>query len=208
MSALTDHCETVRQWMNWGADEYPDSLIITFVRMGEELINQKLRIADQVLTSSPLTITSDGVNYTSDLPADWLESDFVHVIDGDALEYKSRNDFFTKDTNTGDYENSGKFTTIGRKIYVAGDVPLTAALEVMYFAQVPVLDNPTWLSTKYTAMNLMATLLHAGMYYIEEDRTAAWGTFVDDKIEKLNAAYKMSQPSGARITAKSKRTFG
>lgn len=204
MSALTDHCDVVRQWMNWGADEYPDQLLFSFTRMGEERINEKLRIADMVVTSVPLTI----VNGTAEFPDDWLESDFVRIIGGDPLQYKPRADFYTRDTATGLYENRGKFTTIGRQIFVADNVVTDTELEVAYFAKVPVLDNATWLSTKYGALNLMATLIHAGMYYVEDERTAGWSTFVDNKIESLNTAYKMAQPSGSRLTSKSKRTFG
>lgn len=203
MSALTDHCTVVRQWMNWGAEEYTDALITTFTRMGEEKINEKLRIADMVVTSAPLTIVAG----TATFPDDWLESDFVRIIGGGPLSYKSRADFYTPNAE-GIYENSGKFTTIGRDIFVASDVVTDTQLEVSYFATVPPLDNATWLSLKYPSLNLMATLMFAGMYYIEDERTAAWATFVDNKVNELNGAYKMAQPSGARLNAKSKRSFG
>lgn len=203
MTNIIDHCETVRQWMNWGADEYPDALITSFTRMGEERINEKLRIAEMVVTSVPLTIVAG----TAVFPDDWLESDFVRIIGGGPLQYKARADFYTPDEN-GLYNNLGKFTTIGKSIFVADDVATGTDLEVSYFAKVPVLNAETWLSNKYTALNLMATLIHAGMYYIEDERTAAWSTFVDNKIDSLNNAYKMAQPSGSRLSVKSKRSFG
>lgn len=203
MSALTDFCDVIRQWMNWGEDEYSNTLVTTFVRMGEERINEKLRIADMVTTSDPLVI----VDGTAEFPPDWLESDFVRIIGGGPLQYKPRADFYTPNED-GTYDNAGKFTTIGRSIFVNSDVVTGTELEVSYFATAPQLDDATWLSTKYTALNLMAALIHAGMYYIEDERTAGWSTFVDSKINSLNDSYKMAQPSGSRLTTKSKRSFG
>lgn len=203
MSALNDHCDVVRSWMNWGAEEYPDTLIIGFTRMGEERLNETLRIADMVVTSVPLTIVAGVATF----PADWLESDFVRIIGGGPLQYKPRADFYTPN-DSGVYENAGKFTTIGKEIFVDSAVISGTQLEISYFARVPQLDDATWLSLNYTSLNLMATLIHAGMYYIEDERTAGWISFVDGKMKSLNDAYKMAQPSGSRLSAKSKRTFG
>lgn len=203
MSALNDHCNVVRSWMNWGEEEYSDVLITGFTRMGEERLNETLRIADMVKTSVPLTIVASAATF----PADWLESDFVRIIGGGPLQYKPRADFYTPN-DMGAYENAGKFTTIGKEIFVDSAVVSGTELEISYFARVPPLDDATWLSINYPSLNLMATLIHAGMYFIEDERTAGWVTFVESKIKSLNDAYKMAQPSGSRLSAKSKRTFG
>lgn len=202
MTAIDDFCVTIRQWMNWGEEEYPNPLITTMVRMGEERLNEDLRIADMIITSSDNSVAID--RFT--LPDDWLESDFVRVVDGEPLEYKSRNDFYTKNAD-GSYDNRGKFTTIGRELIVSTDLN-GESIEVSYFGRVPSLDGPTWLYTKYSGLYISATLVSASAYYVEDDRLGIWTTNVTDTINRLNAAYRMAQPSGSRLNVKTKRTFG
>lgn len=202
MSAIDDFCITIRQWMNWGDEEYPDSLITTMLRMGEERLNEDLRIADQVQVSEGTVVTD---RFT--LPSDWLESDFVRVVGGGPLDYKSRHDFYTKG-DTGDYENAGKFTTIGRYIIVDGSLD-GETVELSYFGQVPPLGiDPTWVYTKFSGLLISATLVAASAYYVEDDRLGIWTSNVTETINRLNAAYKMAQPSGSRLNTKTKRTFG
>lgn len=205
MTAISDFCITVRDWLRLGDEEWPDNRVTVWVRYGEERLNVDLRIAAMMITSDATANVAGQIS----LPDDYIEMDFIRVINGRPLHYKNRDDFYTPDEN-GVYANAGKYTRFGYSIVIGDaspDNPLS--VEMSYYGDVPVTDvEPTWLTTRYNNLLLMATLVAAGTQGIEDERMAGWGDALASRIDALNMAHKIEKVSGSRISTKSKRTFG
>lgn len=201
---ITDKCIEIRLWLNEGEDEYPDTLVTTWVRGAEERFNRELRVDDMVEIETA-SINIDRVV----MPSRWLEGDFVRLVDGSPLAFKDRTSFYTRGESD-EYENLGKYTITGRYIIVGNaDATTPPDVEMSYYASVPPLDDTdTWLSTKYPTLLLFGALEQANIYGIEDERAGAMGERVGMMIEKLNDMHKVSKVSGSRLNYKSKRSFG
>lgn len=203
MTAIADKCTEIRLWLNQGIDEYPDSLVTTWVRGAEERFNAELRVDYMIQIDT--AIATDG---RVTLPGAWLEADFVRIVNGNPLVYKNRNDFHTIGVS-GDYENKGKYTIIGRYIELGDASSVPPTVELSFYGQIPALDaDPTWLSIYYPTLLLYGSLEHASLYGIEDERAATMKGKVGEMISQLNDMHKAAKTSGSRLSVKSKRSFG
>jgi len=204
MTALEDKCTEIRLWLNEGSDEYPDSLVTTWIRGAEERLNVELRI-DRMIKIDTAIATDGRVT----LPSDWIEADLVRIQGANPIHYKSRDDFYTIG-DSGGYENLGKYTIVGRYI-ILGDASsgTPPTVELAYYSNIPPLDaDANWVQTYYPTLLLYGSLEQAHLYGIEDERAASMGAKVGDMIMKMNDAHKAAKASGSRLSVKSKRSFG
>lgn len=173
-----------------------DAILTNFVRMGEELISSRLRVADMIQIDTA-TLTLDRV----ELPNDWQANDFVRLVDGRELTYKPRGEFYSMQNSTGWYTTSGLFLMVG------GDPgPLNSKqLELHYFGDVPPVGvEGTWLSTRYSSV-----LLHAAMYFAtggttDDERSSKYMDYVEKQTDTLNNNYRRSIGSGSRLNIRAR----
>lgn len=204
MTALTDHCDNVREWLNYGTDVYPDSLITQFVRGFEQIASETLRCKEMVQIDTGV-LTDDRVL----LPSDWLEMDFVRVLDGAPIHYKPRDEFYTP--VDGQLQNAGKYTISGNYLIVGGDISelSTKTLELHYYQTIPALgDTTNWLMTKYSFLYMIGTLGCSGLHSFDEDRVAVWKSATEEMIATINESHLKSKVSGSRLSRVSKIGFG
>lgn len=204
MTAIGDKCTEIRLWLNEGVDEYPDTLVTTWIRGAEERLNVELRIDRMIKIDTALATDGRVV-----LPSDWIEADLVRIQNASPIHYKPRDDFYTLGVS-GVYENLGKYTIIGRYI-VLGDASAGTppTVELSYYSNIPPLDaDANWVQTYYPTLLLYGSLEQAHLYGIDDERAATMGGKVGDMIGKMNDAHKASKASGSRLSAKSKRSFG
>lgn len=202
MTALTDFTAQIAGWLN--REDYLDDqpLLISFVRMAEERMNEELRIADMIQIDYAL-ITKQRVK----LPADWIASDFLLDENRIPLRYLPRDEFYAQGVD----EAIGTYTITGNYIAFGGPVDLVEGntVEMAYYGMIPKLgDDPTWLITKYPSLYLHAALSAASAYGIEDERAIGWEASVSSKIARLNQSHLVSKASGSRISRGLRKGFG
>lgn len=198
---LATWCQTFRDWLNRDVEDYPDSLVTTFIRMAEADISTKLRCADQIDIDTGV-ITSPRVL----LPGDWQETDFVRVVDGAPLEFLDRTAFYAKSAAA----QVRYYSITGRYILVGGPptptVPVT--LEISYYASVPpLLTDDTWLQTKYPDLFLPAVMVSASAFGVEDQRAQGFEAKMQSLIDAINEAHQKSKASGSRLRRNFTRGF-
>lgn len=195
MTAIGDHCNTIRAWLNF---DYADSLITSWTRMAEEYVSSILRVKHMIAIDQA-TLTQSRVF----LPLDWLDLDFVRVVGGRPLRFMERDTFYRGD-------NCGHYTITGNYLVVGDDVQDGLNVEISYYEHVPPLgDDPNWLQQYYSRVYVAATLSAACAYSIEDDRALMWQASVDDLAAKLNEGHATSRSSGSRlVSVRGKRSFG
>lgn len=199
MTAISDHCNTIRSWLNF---EYDDTLITSWVRMFEETVNVNVRCKHMIQIDTG-TVVSERVL----LPSDWLELDFVRVVDGSTLRFRGRDEFYNNVQKDENY-NSGRYSISGNYL-ITGDVGDGKSVELHYFQEVPPLSaNPNWLMTHYSGLYVFGTLVAALAYGIEDDRSAAWSSKVQEYFGSINNEWLVSKASGSRLTVKRRAGFG
>lgn len=197
MSAIKEFSDQIRGWLNF---DYTDGLVLSWVRMAEERINNELRVREMIKIDRA-TFTSNPAAF---LPDDWLEMDLVRRLDrAEPLKFVARHDFFGK-------ENDGYFTIIGSYLMVGGHFGVGTEIEIASFRQVPPLtEEPTWLYEKYPRLLTAATLTMAVAYGIEDERAPLWEAETQNRINTMNAAFQTARISGGRVTRRTqKRSFG
>lgn len=199
MSALTDYCKVIRDWLN--RKSLSDELVTSMIRMGEETVSTQLKIKDMIQIDTA-TISSGRVL----LPADWIELDYVRPLgfDGD-LRFKPRGDFYAYKAN-----NRGFYTISGNYLFIGDAIPLEGfGVELTYYGRVPPLNaTPTWLHTLYPSLPLFSALSFAMLYGIEDERIPGLVAAMNAQIQKLNEQHLMSKASGSRLTRTRPRSYG
>lgn len=203
MTAISDFCNVIRKWLNIGPDEYPDDLVSTWVKMAEEQLSTSLR-CKHMITIDTAVITEGRVT----LPLDWLALDFVRVVDGAPLHFRSRDDFYSNDYKVENY-NRGHYTLSGNYLIVPAGMSNNLSVELTYYQSIPPLsDGPNWLMQYYSRLYVASTLAVASMYAIEDERAVTWQTAAQAFIDQINEEHLKSKASGSRIVMQRTKGFG
>ena len=193
MTALEDWCDTFRGWLNRDADDYPNALVTTFIRMAEADLSDKLRCADQIAIDTAVVPTNRVL-----LPSDWRELDFVVDTDNYPLEFTDRTNFYAKSADA----QMRHYSITGNYLLVTAPPEATAPrnLEISYFEAVPpLLNEPTWVQNKYPNLFLPAVMVSASAYGIEDQRAQGFEAKAQAIIDDINNRYLLSKASGSRL---------
>lgn len=196
MTALTDHCENIRGWLNYGSDVYTDALITQFTRGFEQIVSETMR-CKHMLQIDTGTISAGRVF----LPSDWQELTFVRLVNGPPLHFKTLDDFYAVDTD-GNYNNAGNYTISGNYMIVDETTLVSPVMnvELHYYQDVPPLDvSPNWLMEQYPFLYTVGTLGVSGLHSFEEDRVAVWKAAAEEMIATINDNHKVSKVSGSML---------
>lgn len=201
MTAISDHCDVIREWLNF---EYSDVLITSWTRMAEENLSVDLRCKHMVAIDTAL-VTESRVP----LPLDWLDLDFVRVIDGKPLRFRARDEFYTN-TEDDDNYNSGNYTITGNYLIVGGDLGDGREIEISYYEAIPPLDaTANWLMTYYSRLYVSATLAVAKAFSVGEEESAVmWQTATKTFVDSINTRDKLAASSGSKLIMPRKKGFG
>jgi hypothetical protein len=201
MTAIADFCDTIRAWLGIGEDVYPDNTVASWVHMAEEALSKKLRIKEMVQIDTGVLVIDRYL-----LPADWRAMDFVRIVDGRALRYVPRDDFYNPDFAT---DQPNCYTISGNYLIVGGTSSDGLSVEITYYQDIPPLgDTETYMMTKCITLFTIKTLHIASMYAIEDDRGPMWEGQSDDMIGALNLEHQLSKSSGSRLAQRHRRSFG
>lgn len=195
MTAISDHCDTIRAWLNFGDTEYTDTLITSFTRMAEERLSEDLRCKHMIAIDTALVEQS-----RIQLPLDWQELDFVRFLDGGPLKFRSRTEFYTNPANDPN-RNYGYYTITGNYLIVGGDIGDGINIEISYYESIPPLDaDPNWLMTYYSRIYTSATISVARMYSEgEEEKAMVWDAATQDFVNRVNERHMESRISGSQL---------
>lgn len=208
MTDFADLKSQIAEWSN--RQDWTEALVTSFVRMAEQKFNAELRVAQMIQTDDGFITLR-----CAPLPDDWLAMDLVRVENENGADgflvarYKARDEFFNqRDTHTWMY-----YSLVGTTMFFGGTPDPTdgTRYRIAYYGEVPVLSDTqtSWIYTKYPALYLSASLMHAALHAVGEEQTA--GThkqITEDMIQKLNAAHLGAKASGSRVTMPRHRSFG
>jgi hypothetical protein len=187
MAPLSDFIGTIRSWLAIDPGVYSDAAVTSWIRMSEEYVSETLRCKDMIQIDWSLLIEGRVL-----LPDDWLELDSVRFRGANPLNY------------------IGNYISVGTV-----NADLGVELEISYYQRVPPLtdgdadtDGSNWLYKHNTRLFTLATLWHAGMYAIEDDRTPMWESTVGKMIDGMNEDHRTSRASGSSLSVKRRRGFG
>lgn len=200
MTAITDQCDITRQWLD--REDYDNVLVTSWIRQGEQLLNQSLMIKDMIQIDTATIITGRVL-----LPEDWIKLDFVRKQDGKPLHFIPRDTFYESTPK----ETERHYTISGNYIILGGTPDPVDGLkvELHYYGNVPTLgENPSWLSTLYPTLQLFSTLSFAFVYGVEDDRAAATAGLLDSTIKTLNEQHLMSKASGSFLSRNRPKGYG
>lgn len=200
MTAISDFCSTIRGWLNF---EYGDELITSWVRMAEEQISTTLRCKHMIAID-----TANVIEGRVRLPDDWLALDFVRVVGGKPLHFRTRDDFYNVPPNQPGY-NDGYYTITGNYLITLASSTDALSVELSYYESIPPLGNDqNWLMKYYSRLYVSSTLAVAAMYSLDEDRAVTWQTAAQNYIDQINEEHQKSKASGSRVTMPRKKGFG
>jgi len=204
MTALSDHCDVVRKWLDYGPDEYDDTLVTSWTRMAEQTLSINLRCKHMIQIDTGLVSTS-----RVPLPSDWLELDFVRIVDGSPLKFRSRTEFYTPPDPPDPNYNAKHYTLSGNLLMVGGNIADGRSVEITYFQEIPPLgDEPNWLMEHYSGLYVFSTLTAAALYGIENDQAAVWEDKASAIVSSLNGEYLKSKASGSNLAMPRRKGFG
>lgn len=181
--AITTYAElqtAIGDWLN-RADL--DQKIPDFIRLAESTLNDVLRQADMVTTSSGVTITSGRAT----LPSDCLEVVYAQVgsTEDEPLEQITPQQLtMLRRTRTRDAANPRFFAVIGREMVVT-PTPSSGTLDLDYYQRIPELSssNPSnWLLTDAPHVYLYTSLLHATPFLMDDARYAVFQNTVSQQV--------------------------
>lgn len=208
----------IAEWAN--RQDWSSDLVASFIAMAEQKMNADLRV-DRMIATAENTVTDS----CATLPDDWLQTDLLLVAADTPtgwfpLHYKDRDQFFRlpSTTNTHMYpwnSNStyGYYTIEGRTLFFGGppDAMNGITYQMSYYGEVPVMavEGSSWIYTKYPALYLYASLMHADLHAVGEEQTAmGLGQMVDQMIQKLNMVHQYARSSGSTLARGRRRSFG
>jgi hypothetical protein len=204
VTALTDFCTTIRSWLNYGEDEYPDTLVTSFIRMAETTLSVTLRVKHMLQIDTAILNENRVL-----LPSDWLEADLVRVVGGKILKFRAREAFYTPVLDDENY-NVGYFTISGNYLITGPGVTDGATLELHYFQNIPELGEVSnWLLTYYPTLFQFAVMAAAENYARDFEAAGAWTTQATAIVSQLNEDYMKSKaPQGQALKPKKSKGFG
>lgn len=204
MTALTDFCDELRQWLNYDEAEYDNDLVTSFIRDAETTLSTTLRVKHMVQIDTAVLAENRVL-----MPSDWLEADMVRVVGGSILDFRAREAFYTPVDDDPNY-NAGYFTISGNYLITGPGVTDGATLELHYFQDIPPMTDPaTWLKTKYPALFRFAAMASAEMYGRDFEAAASWTGQASAIVTQLNDEYKASKtPQGQALKARKIKGFG
>ena len=208
MTDFSDFKAQIGEWQN--REDWSDNLVTSFIRMGEQKLNQELRVSRMIQSSDGLIAAR-----CAPLPDDWLEFSLVRIANDNAptgftpIRYKARDEFF----NLPDKWSCNYYTIEGRQIFFGGtpDSVNGKTFRLSYYGEVPVFSDATssWVYTKYPNLYLSAAMMYAYMHAVGEEQSAALAKqLAEDEIAKLNDEWRMAKASGSRLTRTRVRSFG
>jgi len=201
MTALSDHCNTLRDWVNLGPDVYPDTVVTSWIRMCESILSKQLRCKEMLQIDTGLLF-----NQRLLLPDDWRQLDFVRVVGGKPLRYTPRDDFYNPDL-ADDQKNC--YTITGNYLICGGVSSDGLRVELSYYQKLPPLGNdPTWPLIEYPMLFTLQPLAVASTYAFEDERGDRWEAQSAKLIDDINVEHLQSKASGSRLTARRRRSFG
>lgn len=193
MTALTDWCQTFRDWLNRDDTDYPDSLVTTFIRMAEADLSDKLRCADMIAIDT--ATVADGRVL---LPSDWREIDFVRDTDDYPLEFLDRTAFYAKSATA-----QMRYYSLTGNYILLTTPPVTAnprSIEISYYEAItPLTGEATWLQTKYPNLFLPAVMVSASAYGVEDQRAQGFQDKMQNLVDEINEKHMKSKTSGSRL---------
>lgn len=200
MSAIEDHCETIRKWLNF---DYDDAVIISWTRMAEELLSTTLRCKHMIAID-----TANIIQQRVRLPLDWQSLDFVRLIDGKPILFRSRDDFYNNRFNDPNY-NEGYYTITGNYLIVGGHVEDGKPVEISYYEAIPPLgEDPNWLMRYYSRLYITATLSAGAAYTFEDERAVTWQAAMQTFVDMINEEHAKSKASGSKVVMPKRKGFG
>lgn len=215
MTALTDFCQIVRDWID---DTDPsDALIQTWVRDAEERLNNELR-CDLQMVRTTATMDDNCVVY----PPDWLEVVYVKLVGGMPFTYITPDAYWREGAepqrtlmvndpgSMPAYPSPGGtmvYTTFGRTLFVLPNIDPAALtkIEVGYFRTIaPMGDTADPIYARYPSIYRNCTLAAGAPYLVEDERLSTWAALATAGIAKANDAAKAGRWSGSPITPRIK----
>jgi hypothetical protein len=195
MTAIGDHCDNVRSWLNYGPETYPDSLITSWTRMAEEMISTDLRCKHMIAVDTALVEQS-----RVSLPTDWEELDFVRFGEGGPIKFRDRYTFYSN-PDSDPNKNQGYYTITGNYLILGGNIGDGVNVEISYYESVPPLgDEQNWLMKHYSRLYLSATVSVAKMYASgEEQQAMVFDAATQDLINRINERHMAAKSSGSRL---------
>jgi len=181
--AITTYAElqtAIGDWLN-RADL--DQKIPDFIRLAESTLNDVLRSADMV-TSSTAAITSGRAT----LPADALEVVYVQVAstEDEPLEQITPQQLtMLRRTRTRDAANPRFFAIIGREMVVTPSPSTSLSMDIDYYQRIPALtdsNTTNWLLTDAPHVYLYTSLLHATPFLMDDARYQVFNNTVSQQV--------------------------
>lgn len=213
MTALTDFIATIRDWTN--RSDLSDALITSWVRMGEERINNELLYKD-MLTREEATFLDNA----SPLPTDWIKVDYVKYVRvanhnninirrGRPFDFISKDEYWDRVRGITPYTAAPCYTIIGNDIFITGDIDGAEGvpIQIGVYRKVPPLNGPNWLYTNHVALYTFATLAASAPYLMEDERMVTWESKATQLIGLMNESSRSGQTGGSPMKMK-RRSFG
>jgi hypothetical protein len=181
--AITTYAElqtAIGDWLN-RADL--DQKIPDFIRLAESTLNDVLRSADMV-TSSTQAITSGRAT----LPADALEVVYTQVAstEDEPLEQITPQQLtMLRRTRTRDAANPRFFAIIGRELVVTPSPSGSLSVDIDYYQRIPALttgNTTNWLLTDAPHVYLYTSLLHATPFLMDDARYQVFNNTVSQQV--------------------------
>jgi hypothetical protein len=174
--------------------------------MGEELLSETLRCKHMIQIDTGL-VTQTRVL----LPLDWLDLDFVRIVDGKPLRFRSRDEFYDNVQADPNY-NVGRYTITGNFLIVGGPIDAIEGknVELSYYQTIPPLgDQINWLMKYYSRLYVSATMSVASAYTEGgEQQAMMWQKAVDEFVNAINDTHQKSKSSGSKLNLPRRKGFG
>jgi len=193
----------VLDYLNVDLEVYPSETTTRWVRQAEEAISERLQCPEMVRV-----VEAEVRGGRSELPADWIMADFVRVVDGFPLRYRTRDAWYDNRRNVPNY-NQRHYSISGNFILTASDDETPVTLELTYYAKVPEMGtNPTWLWERYQKVYIFATLEAGALYSFEDERKPLWESTWKDEVAAITARHLRSKTSGGFMAFPRRTSFG
>ena len=208
---LTDKCNEIRNWLALGSDVYPNSVVISWIRMAEEYLSTALRVKHMIQID-----TSSILENRVPLPLDWQEIRLVRLLPGgNVCRYQTPDAFFNPeypDAPEPPYRGRVKRYTILGNYLMVGEIDSVdgTLVEMTYYQSIPPLteDVNNWINAYNPIVYTLKALHIASMYSIDDERSAVWDTEVVRLVNGLNAQHKIDMASGSVLMQVRRKSFG
>lgn len=212
MTALTDFIATLKGWVN--RDDLADPVITSWVRMGEERINNELLYKDMLKREQALFVDN-----CSPLPLDWKKveyvkyvrdpnSDILQIKRGRAFDFVSKDEYWERVDGSGPYTAKPCYTIIGNDVFITGDVGTEGVqIEIGVYRKVPPLDSANWLYNNHIGLYTFASLAASAPWLMEDERMSLWETKAQSFIMQMNEQHLSDKTGGSPMKMK-RKSFG